>query len=244
MPRNGYAASSQPDMFHPETWTSGTSGTCALTTSEATPAVTSSQASPSGITLSGSRVGLRVARSGPDPVLANLSARRAAELGLLTSGTSGRTGTTSSESVALQRSLESRLRALAELRGSTWFKMTWKRRATPSRRSISALSAETISGSGYGFWPTPMAGTPPQKGYNAAGNTDSSRRTVWLARGASTSGWSAETDNGALLNPAHYRSLMHIPAAWDECAPTATPSTRKPRQRSSKPVSALDRDAA
>lgn len=30
-------------------------------------------------------------------------------------------------------------------------------------------------------WPTPMAGTPAQKGYNAAGSTDSSRRTVALA---------------------------------------------------------------
>lgn len=27
-------------------------------------------------------------------------------------------------------------------------------------------------------WPTPMAGTPAQKGYNEAGNTDSSRKTV------------------------------------------------------------------
>jgi hypothetical protein len=30
-------------------------------------------------------------------------------------------------------------------------------------------------------WPTPMAGTPAQKGYNEAGNTDSSRKTVQLA---------------------------------------------------------------
>jgi hypothetical protein len=29
-------------------------------------------------------------------------------------------------------------------------------------------------------WPTPMAGTPAQKGYNEAGNTDSSRKTVEL----------------------------------------------------------------
>src|SRR6185369_17776019 len=29
-----------------------------------------------------------------------------------------------------------------------------------------------------GSWPTPMAGTPAQKGYNEAGNTDSSRKTV------------------------------------------------------------------
>ena len=30
-------------------------------------------------------------------------------------------------------------------------------------------------------WPTPMAGTPAQKGYNEAGNTDSGRKTVKLA---------------------------------------------------------------
>ena len=32
-------------------------------------------------------------------------------------------------------------------------------------------------------WPTPMAGTPAQKGYNEAGNTDSSRKTVALLAG-------------------------------------------------------------
>jgi hypothetical protein len=30
-------------------------------------------------------------------------------------------------------------------------------------------------------WPTPMAGTPAQKGYNEAGNTDASRKTVALS---------------------------------------------------------------
>lgn len=30
------------------------------------------------------------------------------------------------------------------------------------------------------LWPTPMAGTPAQRGYNEAGNTDSSRKTVAL----------------------------------------------------------------
>ena len=34
-------------------------------------------------------------------------------------------------------------------------------------------------------WPSPMAGTPAQKGYNEAGNTDSSRKTVELAGWAS-----------------------------------------------------------
>lgn len=34
-------------------------------------------------------------------------------------------------------------------------------------------------------WPTPMAGTPAQKGYNEAGNTDSGRKTVDLSNWAS-----------------------------------------------------------
>ena len=33
-------------------------------------------------------------------------------------------------------------------------------------------------------WPTPMAGTPAQKGYNEAGNNDSSRKTVALVTGS------------------------------------------------------------
>jgi hypothetical protein len=37
-------------------------------------------------------------------------------------------------------------------------------------------------------WPTPMAGTPAQKGYNEAGNNDSSRKTVALA------GWQTPTE--------------------------------------------------
>jgi len=35
-------------------------------------------------------------------------------------------------------------------------------------------------------WPAPMAGTPAQKGYNEAGNTDSSRKTVELLAGWAT----------------------------------------------------------
>ncbi|MFC5428061.1 hypothetical protein ACFPTO_04440 [Paraburkholderia denitrificans] len=50
--------------------------------------------------------------------------------------------------------------------GSTLFTLTWKERATPSGRSISALRASVrrTSGSGCGSWPTPLAqqanGTP------------------------------------------------------------------------------------
>ena len=101
-------------------------------------------------------------------------------------GSNGRPSTISSESVALASSLVNRLRATTASRGSTLFTLTWKQRATPSGLLISALraSAHRIADNGCGSWPTPMAGTPAQNGNNEAGNTDSSRRTVALAAGA------------------------------------------------------------
>ena len=61
--------------------------------------------------------------------LASLSPRQVKALGLTISGISGRPGSTSSASAALQSSLASRLPA--RLTGSTLFKLTWRERATP-----------------------------------------------------------------------------------------------------------------
>ena len=82
-------------------------------------------------------------------------------------------------------------------------------------------------------WPTSMAGTPAQKGYNEAGNTDSSRKTVALmaemelpirltASGAILTGCSAGMESGGPLRPEHSRWVMGIPGAWDDCAGTGT----------------------
>ena len=193
------------------------------------PNATSLQGSGDGASPCESQDGQMIAQYGRDPAHANLSARQAQEAGCLMSGTSGRTGTTSSTSADLQQCLESRLQAKTASIGSTLYRLTWKQRDTPLQRQICALraSAPRTSGKGSGSsgwptpqmrdfrsggedrvsnpdrsnnlndfvlmagWPTPMAGTPAQNGNNAAGNNDSSRKTVALA------GWPtpAQTDH-------------------------------------------------
>ena len=89
--------------------------------------------------------------------LASLSHRQVKALGLQTSGISGRHGFTSSESAVLASSLASRLQVLTDSLGSTLFKLTWKERVTPARRSICALRASALrtSDNASTSWPTP-----------------------------------------------------------------------------------------
>lgn len=128
-------------------------------TSSPTPNAISSPASAFGPTPFVAPAGQMIDLFGPVPVLANLSARQARELGLMTSGTSGRTSIGSSASASLQSSLENRLRARTQTLGSTLYKLTWKPWAMPSGLLRSRLRASVLrtSVTGRTGWPTPTA---------------------------------------------------------------------------------------
>ena len=61
-------------------------------------------------------------------------------------------------------------------------------------------------------------------------STDTLDVAAQLTSGQTAIGSPAATENHGQLNPAHSRWLMGLPPAWDACAPTATPSSRKPRK--------------
>ena len=116
------------------------------------------------------------------PVPASRSRTRGAAKAKQTSGIFGQIGLHSSPHDGLQRSLASKLVALLDVDGSPEYELTWKSWAMKSGPPICALRASErpISDRGSTGWPTPMAGTPAQHGYNEAGNTDSSRKIVAL----------------------------------------------------------------
>ena len=95
-------------------------------------------------------------------------------------------------------------------------------------------------------WPTPVA-NPDNKTPKAhlamklrmgeRDGTHSNRTAITdlqvmaKAIGTTTSGSPDQTENRGALNPAFPCWLMGYPTAWDACAPTATPSSRKSRQK-------------
>ena len=182
--------------------------------------------SASGATHCGWQVGATKEMFGQVVALASPSALQGQTKALPTSAICGPTGSISSASADLQLSLVNKLKQRLGTDGSTLFKLTWKDKITPALRSVSLLrvSKRPISDSAFGSWPTPNANE------DAAGSLRG--KMQWMltheAKSRDTVGYEA----GRQLNPALARWLMGLPPAWDDCAPTATPSSRKSRKRS------------
>ena len=147
---------------------------------------TSSPGSADGAPPSAARAGPTTTPSGPPPVLASLSARQAAEAGLLTSGTFGPPSITLPRNAALMSSLASNLHRKTASLGSTLYRLTWKQRATPAGRSICAqrASVRRISVSDFTLsgWPTPRSSDTNGAGLHGDGGMD-------LRTAATLAGW-------------------------------------------------------
>lgn len=118
---------------------------------------TSSPESASGHTHSDSQDGRMIDLFGRVVAPASPSAPPAKAKEQQTSATCGLSGSTSSASAALTQSLVNRLKQRLGTDGSILFKLTWKEKDTPLRRSVSLLraSAHRTSDSDCGSWPTP-----------------------------------------------------------------------------------------
>lgn len=101
--------------------------------------------------------------------------------------TSGPSGSRSFDSAALQSSLESRLQARMASSGSTLYRLTWKKRATPSGRLICARRASALRTSDSACTLSPWP-TPTTRDHKDGSSVDSVPlngllgRVVWLTR--------------------------------------------------------------
>jgi hypothetical protein len=81
-------------------------------------------------------------------------------------------------------------------------------------------------------WPTPLRADGRGSAGAAKHKNSELPNAVRLVSGDPPIGLTVPTEKRAQLNPAHSRWLMGLPPEWDACAPTATPSSRKPRKHS------------
>lgn len=211
------------------------------TTFADTPSAISLQGSEFGPSLFDELVGTIPGLPGQGHAHANLSPRQAKERGLLTSGTFGPSGSTSSSSADLQSSLESNLRK--RLNGSILCDVTWRAWDTPWGQRLSKPRARVRStyATAFGLWPTPAArdfrsesATPE---FYSRWLAHPKGKTLPMLLALACHGSTDPMANGAPLSPEFPRWLMRIPAGWSSCAPTETPSTSRSQRSSSRPSS-------
>ena len=199
MQRNGSATLLPPGTSPPAKSTSAQSPTYRPTTCAALISAISSRASGDGRLPCDWRAGTTLDLFGPAAAHASHSAPPGKVSEKKTRGTSGPSFDASSPSAVLQSSLANKLRRRLDVNGSPEYVLTWKDWPMQSGPPICALRARArpTSGSGCGGWPTPMAGSPATENYNAAGNTDASRKTLALLgvpiAGVNRTGWPTPT---------------------------------------------------
>ena len=153
----------------------------------------SSPALESGAMPCGSPDGKIADPYGPAPVPVPASPSRAKAKGLTTLVTSGRYGMPSSASVALEQSLVNKLMERLDTAGSTLFRLTWKRKATPLRRQYWELAALGLRTGGKGCIssvPTPrtVTGGAERRGTQTGIRADGERRRRLASRSATERG--------------------------------------------------------
>lgn len=153
--------------------------------------VTSSLASAAGATPSASLASPMTQASGPARAPASRSPPRARGAERATLDIFGQHGSHSSRSVALQSSLESRLRQAMDSRGSILFTLTWNDAVTPSGRRILARRASALRTSARDStsWPTPMATDGSKASAYSLRNGDPDQKCLKLTGAARLAQW-------------------------------------------------------
>lgn len=239
---DGFATSSQPDLFQQETSTTEASKPSVLTTCSNISNVTSLPGLEDGLTRQSSPDGLRTESYGQDPHHVSRGLVPAKSVVQSITGIYGRTSFASSSPEGPLQLWENRLRARLAKIGSTESDLIWRVSVTNSGRLLSRLvpSMRPILEVGYGslltglagrertyFWPTPVA----RDGKDGKPNPNIEingllGRVVWL--------YADQTEEPVALTPQFVCWLQGYPEQFIKSAPSVIRSSPELRQRLSK----------